>query len=250
MKIMGGSFTNTFKDTVQNIFHGVGKATSDNFEVSGGTFSKSVPSSYFADGLTCAKNSDGAYGIATAIAQIGTDRYTSLQAAINAAKKAGKTIQLLNDTTENITINASKQITLDLNGHTLNGGTGTAKAAILNKGDVTITDTSAGKTGAIKRDDQGAQGETSYYVIDNNGTMVIDQANVINNSGSKGSSLIRNGGVDTVSSLTINGGTFEQQNFIAVKNDGNGELTINGGTLTASRLLSRTGTRLRFWAAT
>lgn len=235
MKIMGGSFTNTFKDTVQNIFHGVGKATSDNFEVSGGTFNKSVPSSYFADGLTCAKNSDGAYGIATAIAQIGTDRYTSLQAAINAAKKAGKTIQLLNDTTENITINASKQITLDLNGHTLNGGTGTAKAAILNKGNVTITDTSAGKTGAIKRDDQGAQGETSYYVIDNNGTMVIDQANVINNSGSKGSSLIRNGGVDTVSSLTINGGTFEQQNFIAVKNDGNGELTINGGTLTSKQ---------------
>ena len=26
------------------------------------------------------------------------------------------------------------------------------------------------------------------------------------------------------------GGTFEQQNFIAVKNDGNGELTINGGS--------------------
>lgn len=65
--------------------------------------------------------------------------------------------------------------------------------------------------------------------------MVIDQANVINNSGSKGSSLIRNGGVDTVSSLTINGGTFEQQNFIAVKNDGNGELTINGGTLTSKQ---------------
>lgn len=100
---------------------------------------------------------------------------------------------------------------------------------------MTITDTSAGKTGTIKRDDQGAQGEISYYVIDNNGTMVIDQANVINNSGSKGSSLIRNGGVDTVSSLTINGGTFEQQNFIAVKNDGNGELTINGGTLTSKQ---------------
>ena len=41
-KIMGGSFTNTFKDTVQNIFHGVGKATSDNFEVSGGAFNKSI----------------------------------------------------------------------------------------------------------------------------------------------------------------------------------------------------------------
>lgn len=235
-KITGGTFTNTFKDTTQNIFHGVGKATSDNFEVAGGTFNKSVSSGYFADGLTCSsKNPDGTYGIATAIAQIGSDRYTSLQAAINAVSKKPKTIQLLNDTMENVTINASKQITLDLNGHILNGGTGTAKAAILNKGTVTITDTSAGKTGTIKRDDQGVAGETSYYVIDNNGTMTIDQANVFNNSGSKGSSLIRNGGVDATSSLTINGGTFEQQNFIAVKNDSNGELTINGGTLTSKQ---------------
>ena len=232
-KITGGTFTNKYSDG-SNIFRGVGKGTSDNFEVSGGTFNKSVPSSYFADGLTCAKNADGTYGIATAIAQIGTDRYTSLKAAISAAKK-GKTVQLLNDTTENITIKASKQITLDLNGHTLNGDTGNAKAAILNRGNVTITDTSADKTGTIKRDDQGIEGETSYYVIDNNGTMVIDQANVVNNSGIKGSSLIRNGGVDTVSSLTINGGTFEQQNFIAVKNDSNGELTINGGTLTSKQ---------------
>ena len=181
-KITGGTFTNKYSDG-SNIFRGVGKGTSDNFEVSGGTFNKSVPSSYFADGLTCAKNSDGTYGIATAIAQIGTDRYTSLQAAINAAKKAGKTIQPLNNTTENITINASKQIMLDLNGHILNGGTGTAKATILNEGTVTIADTSASKTGTIKRDDQGIEGETSYYVIKNIGTMVIDQANVVNNSG-------------------------------------------------------------------
>ena len=234
-KITGGTFTNKYSDG-SNIFRGVGKATSDNFEVLGGTFNKSVPSSYFADGLTCSsKKSDGTYGIATAIAQVDSTRYTSLQAAITAVRKAGKTVQLLNDTTENITINASKQITLDLNGHTLNGGTGNAKAAILNKGNVTITDTSADKTGTIKRDDQGVEGETSYYVIDNNGTMVIDQANVLNNSGKTGSSLVRNGGVNNVSSLTINGGTFEQQNFIAVKNDSNGELTINGGTLTSKQ---------------
>lgn len=235
-KIMGGSFTNTFKDTVQNIFHGVGKATSDNFEVSGGAFNKSISEGYCADGFIPTKKADGTYGVkeGSYIAQVGSKKYETLNDAIRLAAK-GKTIQLLTDATENITIASTKQITLDLNGHTLNGGTGTAKAAILNKGNVTITDTSAGKTGTIKRDDQGAQGEISYYVIDNNGTMVIDQANVINNSGSKGSSLIRNGGVDTVSSLTINGGTFEQQNFIAVKNDGNGELTINGGTLTSKQ---------------
>lgn len=205
-------------------------------QVSGGTFNKKVSDSYCADGFIPTKNADGTYDVKEGhyVAQIGSTKYETLADAIRLAAK-GKTIQLLTDATENITIAANKQITLDLNGHTLNGGTGNAKATILNKGNLIITDTSAGKTGTIKRDDQGAQGETSYYVIDNNGTMVIDQANVISNSGSKGSSLIRNGGVDTVSSLTINGGTFEQQNFIAVKNDGNGELTINGGTLTSKQ---------------
>lgn len=61
-KITGGTFTNKYSDG-SNIFRGVGKGTSDNFEVSGGTFNKSVPSSYFADGLTCAKNTDGTYGV-------------------------------------------------------------------------------------------------------------------------------------------------------------------------------------------
>lgn len=233
-RVTGGHFVN--KMSGEGIFRGVGKGTSDNFEVSGGTFNKSISEAYCADGFVPTKNADGTYGVKEGhyVAQVGSKKYETLADAIRLAAK-GKTIQLLTDATENITIAANKQITLDLNGHTLNGGTGNAKATILNKGNLTITDTSAGKTGTIKRDDQGAQGETSYYVIDNNGTMVIDQANVINNSGSKGSSLIRNGGVDTVSSLTINGGTFEQQNFIAVKNDGNGELTINGGTLTSKQ---------------
>ena len=233
-RVTGGHFVN--KMSGEGIFRGVGKGTSDNFEVSGGTFNKSISEAYCADGFVPTKNADGTYGVKEGhyVAQVGSKKCETLADAIRLAAK-GKTIQLLTDATENITIAANKQITLDLNGHTLNGGTGNAKATILNKGNLTITDTSAGKTGTIKRDDQGAQGETSYYVIDNNGTMVIDQANVINNSGSKGSSLIRNGGVDTVSSLTINGGTFEQQNFIAVKNDGNGELTINGGTLTSKQ---------------
>ena len=231
-RVTGGHFVN--KISRENIFRGIGKGTSDNFEVSGGTFNKSISEDYCADGFIPTKNADGTYGVKEGhyVAQVGSTKYETLADAIRLAAK-GKTIQLLTDATENITIASTKQITLDLNGYTLNGGTGTANAAILNKGTVTITDTSAGKTGTIKRDDQGIEGETSYYVIDNNGTMVIDQANVVNNSGAKGSSLIRNGGVDTVSSLTINGGTFEQQNFIAVKNDGNGELTINGGTLTS-----------------
>lgn len=241
-RVTGGHFVN--KMSGEGIFRGVGKGTSDNFEVSGGTFNKSISEGYCADGFIPTKNADGTYGVKEGhyVAQIGDKKYETLADAIRLATK-GKTIQLLTDATENITIAANKQITLDLNGFTLNGGTGTAKATILNEGTVTITDTSAGKTGTIKRDDQGIEGETSYYVIKNIGTMVIDQANVVNNSGYKkanssgsmvGSSLICNGDDDPQASLTINGGTFVQPNFLVVKNGTNGTLTVNGGTLTSN----------------
>ena len=241
-RVTGGHFVN--KLSRESIFRGIGKGTSDNFEVSGGTFNKSISEGYCADGFIPTKNADGTYGVKEGhyVAQIGSKKYETLADAIRLATK-GKTIQLLSDATENITIAANKQITLDLNGHTLNGGTGTAKATILNEGTVTITDTSAGKTGTIKRDDQGIEGETSYYVIKNIGTMAIDQANVVNNSGYKkanssgsmvGSSLICNGDDDPQASLTIKGGTFVQPNFLVVKNGTNGTLTVNGGTLTSN----------------
>ena len=216
--------------------------TAKTVTVSGGTFSSAVSSDLCAEGFAPVKNEDGTYGIATAVAQIGETAYASVQDAIDAAQ-ADDAVKLLKDATENITVDASKQITLDLNGYTLNGGTGSAKATILNKGNVTITDTSAGKTGTIKRDDQGVEGETSYYVIRNIGTMVIDQANVVNNSGYKktnpsgsmvGSSLICNGDDDPQASLTINGGAFTQPNFLVVKNGTNGMLAVNGGTLTSN----------------
>ena len=241
-RVTGGHFVN--KMSRENIFRGVGDGTYDNFEVSGGTFNMSISEDYCADGFIPTKNADGTYGVKEGhyVAQVGKKKYETLADAIRLAAN-GKTVQLLTDATENITIAANKRITLDLNGYTLNGGTGTANAAILNKGNVTITDTSAGKTGTIKRDDQGIEGETSYYVIKNIGTMVIDQANVVNNSGYKkanssgsmvGSSLICNGDDDTQASLTINGGTFVQPNFLVVKNGTNGTLTVNGGTLTSN----------------
>ena len=61
IEITGGTFTN--KKSGSNIFHGYGKATSDNFEVSGGTFNKSVSQSYFTKGYECVKKADGTYGV-------------------------------------------------------------------------------------------------------------------------------------------------------------------------------------------
>ena len=244
-KVTGGTFTNNYKDTSSNIFRGVGKGTSDNFAVSGGTFNKSVPDSYFADGFIPTRNADGTYGVKEGkyVAKVGSKKYETLADAIRLATN-GKTVTLLDNISGNFEIASAKNITLDLNGFTLNGGKGTAEAAITNYGTLTITDSSAKKTGTIKRDDNGIVGETSYYVIRNLGTMTIEQANVVNNSGYKktnpsgsmiGSSLICNGDNDEGASLTINGGKLTQLNFLAVKNGANGTLVVNGGEITSNQ---------------
>lgn len=177
-----------------------------------------------------------------AVASIGTAKYITLAAAIAAANN-GETVKLLKDVTENVEIAAGKELTLDLNGKTLSGGTGTAKAALSNLGTIIIQDTSAAKTGTIKRDDNGTVGETSYYVIRNQGTMTIESGTVINNSGYKkanstgsmiGSSLICNGDCNEGGTLTIKGGTFTQNNFIAIKNGALGVLHVSGGTITSN----------------
>ena len=237
--VTGGSFTTKSSGA---IFHNLGKATPDNFEVSGGTFSKSIPYYYFAENKVLSKNS-GSYGVRDGkyVAVVGTTGYETLEAAIKATKKG--TIELLDNINGNFEIVSTKKIKIDLNGYTINGGTGTAKAAITNHGTLTITDSSAKKTGTIKRDDNGVEGEKSYYVIRNLGTMTIEQANVVNNSGYRetnssgsmiGSSLICNGDNDEGASLTINGGKLKQLNFIAIKNGANGTLVVNGGEITSN----------------
>lgn len=177
-----------------------------------------------------------------AVASVGDAKYASLAAAIAAANN-GDTVTLLKDVTENVEIAKEKNLTLDLNGKTLSGGTGTAKAALSNLGTITIQDTSAAKTGTIKRDDNGTTGETSYYVIRNQGTMTIESGTVINNSGYRkanstgsmvGSSLICNGDDDALTPvLNIEGGKFVQENFIAIKNGLLGTLNVSGGEISS-----------------
>lgn len=231
-RVTGGHFVN--KMSGESIFRGVGKATSDNFEVSGGTFNKSISDGYCADGFIPTKNADGTYGVKAGkyVAKVGSTGYETLADAIKAAK-SGKTITLQANVTENVTISAKKNLTLDLNGYTLNGGTVKGKAALTNYGTITIKDTSAAKTGTIKRDDNGTAG---YYVIDNQGTMTIAGGHIYNKTGPmpSGSSLIRNAGVDKAATLKITGGDIKHDGFIAVKNDDRGILNISGGTITTT----------------
>lgn len=242
--IKGGTFKNLgTKSTAWTVRET--NAAAGATKVSGGTFNKSVSESYCADGFIPTKNADGTYGVkeGTYVAKSDTtkEKYDTLQAAIKATVK-GKTVTLLTDVTENVEISKGRRVTLDLNGYTLNGGTGTAKAALTNYGTITIKDSSTAKTGTIKRDDNGTVGETSYYVIRNQGTMTIESGTVSNNSGYKqassigsmnGSSLICNGDCDEGGTLTIKGGTFTQNNFIAIKNGALGVLNVSGGTISS-----------------
>ena len=213
--------------------------------VTGGTFSSDI-SAYCEKNYYTEQNEDDTYTVKSmkdvAVAKTDDTYYKTLAEAVAAADNA--TVTLLKDVTANVTIPASKTITLDLNGKTLSGGKNNDKAALLNNGTVTIKDSSATKTGTIKREDDADKTGTSYYVIKNLGTMTIEQANVNNNSGYKktnsagsmaGSSLICNGDRedDKETTLTINDGVFEQQNFLAVKNGAMGILNVNGGKFTS-----------------
>ena len=232
--ITGGTFKNLCTKSTAWMVR-VTNAAAGSTKVSGGTFNKSISDGYCADGFIPTKNADGTYGVKEGkyVAQIGSKKYETLADAIRLATK-GKTVTLLADVTENVIITAAKDMILNLNGHTLSGGTTAGKAALTNYGKLTINDSSEAQTGTIRREDENTGG---YYVIDNKGTMTINGGNVINDSSKNGSSLIRNGGAEddnAYPTLNITGGTFTQQNFIAIKNDALSRLNVSGGKITSN----------------
>ena len=164
-------------------------------------------------------------GTEAAVAEVNGKGYPSLQAAINAAPRKA-TVKLLADTKENVTI-STPYVTLDLNGHTLNGGTVKAKPALTVTARVTVMDSSETQTGTIMREDSAeTSGVSSHYVIDvqGDGWLTFESGNVKNDSGAggtKGASLVRVGddSVAKYPGLTISGGTFTQDNFIVIKVD-------------------------------
>lgn len=174
------------------------------------------------------------------VAEVSGKSYPSLQAAIDAATR-NATVKLLADTYENVTISANA-IKLDLNGHTLNGSTVKASPALtINNTRVTVQDSSEAQTGTIMREDTAENsGVSSHYVIDvqgKNGFLLFNGGTVKNNSGTangaKGSSLVRVGNDSDKKShpvVTIAGGTFTQDNFIAIKVDF-GTLYVKGGVI-------------------
>ena len=191
----------------------------------------------------------------TAVAKVGNDKYETLQAAVNAATTENSTVTLLKDVTEDITIPTGVTAMLDLSGKTLtnkagkhtitveNGGklnisdsvgtgvvdnTSHEKAAIYNKGEVTLNGGTFVRSAEKGTYSPYSDGGNSWYTIANYGTMEINTGVTVENAGGY-SSMIRNGGDVTADcNLTIEGGNFAG-GVNTVKNDSFGVLTINGG---------------------
>ena len=214
----------------------------------------------------------------TAVAKVGNDKYETLQAAVNAATTENSTVTLLKDVTEDITIPTGVTAMLDLSGKTLtnkagkhtitveNGGklnisdsvgtgvvdnTSHGKAAIYNKGEVTLNGGTFERSAEKGTYSPYSDGGNSWYTIANYGTMEINTGVTVENAGGY-SSMIRNGGDVTADCnltieggnntndyntnkgleqpiLTIDGGTF-RGGLNTIKNDDRARLTINGGT--------------------
>ena len=174
------------------------------------------------------------------VAKIDGTGYATLQEEVNAANN-GQTIVLQSDVvlTASLNVAVNKTVTLDLNSYKITADMN-GPHMICNAGNLTITDSSANKTGEIAK--IGA--ETNFgYVIENHGTMTLDRCKI--SSTSVKSSAIENGWytasantAGTSCTMTIQNAEVVSVNadggLYTVKNDDYGVMVINGGVFTNS----------------
>lgn len=196
------------------------------------------------------------FGIVLAFAivmiPVGINAEDTLQSKISSAN-SGDTITLDKDYTEDITIEEDQNITIDLNGKSLQNATGhtiTNKGILTIKGTGNITNTTNQRAplfndkgtvtienGSFSRVDSTGN---SFYVILNHGKMTINGGSFSIKNGI--SSLIDNGWYTPeentdkiIADMTINGGSFSiENNTKYIKNDDYGKMTINGGNFKAT----------------
>ena len=188
------------------------------------------------------------FDTATPVAMIGDAYYASLADAVAAVPEDGTetTIMMLADETINVTgyaltVPASKNVVLDLNGKTVIGAcseSGTS-ALIRNLGTLTINDSSDDQTGKLiggadptwtwdGSDDYS--GSYASNLIRNEGTLVVNGGTLYNASSGSAAYAIDNYGSGTV---TINGGTVDAKKASAIRmfyNNG-GSVTVTDGTI-------------------
>ena len=145
--------------------------------------------------------------------QVGDNTYNSLSDAYGAITGDTGTITVIKDFTTDAAHPdgpANKNITLDLNGHSL-----TYSQPIVNNGTLTITDSSASKAGHLHN------ANTNAAAVVNNKTLIIDQGYY--------SSEYRTIENAKNSTLTINNGTLTSKNVTIYSDHAN--INLNGGVV-------------------
>ena len=179
-----------------------------------------------------------AQNVAKNVAQIGSTKYATLKAAVNAAT-AEQTVTLINDvdltTDDELEVGKLQNIVLDMNGYSIKGANADHKNICVS-GKLTLKDSKENSTGKI-------YAETPYQVgvydkplveVINDGQFVMESGHI--NSVPAGNHQFVIGAYYN-SKIIINGGTIES-GWYAI-NGSNDEyqsptITINGGTLVST----------------
>lgn len=239
IKIDGEAKVNGAKEAVELInTNNVADAKSA-FKLQGGTYSSDVTA--LLDENSKAEKQGENYVVTTYYAQVGENKYTTLQEAA-AAATAGQTVTVLNDvdmtTGSNLTVKAGKDIVLDLNGHSIKGANTNDYTQNINVyGKLTLMDSKENSTGKIYVEtpyQKGVYDRPLVYVA-GNGEFVMNSGYIYTvipddpvNKGQYGIAAYDQG------KITINGGTIEA-GFCAITSrddaNSNTNITIDGGTL-------------------
>ena len=240
ISIDGKAKVNGAKEAVELInTKGVADAKSA-FSLKGGTYNKDV-SALLDKNSAVAEKQGEVYVVNTYCAQVGENKYTTLQAAADAAT-AGQTVTVLNDvdmtTGSNLTVKAGKDIVLDLNGHSIKGAnTNDCTQNINVYGKLTLMDSKENSTGKIYVETpyQRDVYDRPLVYVAGNGEFVMNSGYIYTvipddpvNKGQYGIAAYDQG------KITINGGTIEA-GFCAITSrddaNSNTNITIDGGTL-------------------
>ena len=190
INVESGVYTGTISKT---------EAATGSIVVSGGYFSEEVAQDFIIEGKVCIPATDkpGYFTIGDPhyVAQIGETMYMTLAAAVEAVPEDGTetTIVMIDnetiETNAGVTIPASKNVVLDLNGKTITGvvQSGASAQTILNKGTLVITDSSDEKNGTITNvvsdENAGSPGDSKNWfsnAVTNNGTLTVNAGNIAN----------------------------------------------------------------------
>ncbi len=194
-----------------------------NTSISGGTFSSDV-SDYVASGYKAVQDTDRNWSIEDhRVADVDGVGYTTLEAAVAAAKDS-QTVKLLKDveTTEEIKVNTN--IILDLNGKTFeaklpNNSYLSAMEANGENASITLQDSSEGAKGKLISNYYGLSARDDGKLVVNSGTIESDQSALTGNNTTGNMNFV------------VNGGTLSAKHGGAIYQSGQCELTVTGGTL-------------------